>query len=388
VDGVRAQSDDIVLSLERMNQILEIDCVEGVAIVEAGVVLQTLQEAVAEKGMVLPLDLGARGTCTIGGNVATNAGGVNVLRYGMMRNLVLGLEAVLPTGEVVSSMNRMLKNNSGYDLKQLFIGSEGTLGVVTKVVLRLEPSFSAREVALVALDSFDAVLTLQAEARRTLSTTLLAFEVMWGRYYDAVTGERGHRAPLARGAPFYALIEAKSDSDGTTNGLLSLLERSLEVGTLVDGAVASSERERLEFWKVRDDFERILEASPVFLYDISLPLRSMDNYIRDLMRSFAERFPGGVVHVFGHLCDGNLHLFLTPNAQVSDLDAIRQAADECVYLNLTRYDGAVSAEHGIGREKKGWLHISRSEGEMELMRRLKRMLDPANILNRGLVFDV
>lgn len=388
VDGVRARSDDIVLSLERMNQILEIDCVEGVAIVEAGVVLQTLQEAVAEKGMVLPLDLGARGTCTIGGNVATNAGGVNVLRYGMMRNLVLGLEAVLPTGEVVSSMNRMLKNNSGYDLKQLFIGSEGTLGVVTKVVLRLEPSFSAREVALVALGSFDAVLTLQAEARRTLSTTLLAFEVMWGSYYDAVTGEGGHRAPLARGAPFYALIEAKSDSDGTTNGLLSLLERSLEAGTLVDGAMASSERERLEFWKVRDDFERILEASPVFLYDISLPLRSMDDYIRDLMRSFAERFPEGEVQVFGHLCDGNLHLFLTPNAQVSDLDAIRQAADECVYLNLARYDGAVSAEHGIGREKKGWLHISRSEGEMELMRRLKRMLDPANILNRGLVFDV
>ena len=388
VDGVRGQADDIALSIERMNRILEIDCVEGVAIVEAGVVLQTLQEAVAEKDMVLPLDLGARGTCTIGGNVATNAGGVNVLRYGMMRNLVLGLEAVLPTGEVVSSMNRMLKNNSGYDLKQLFIGSEGTLGVVTKVALRLEPSFSGREVALVALQSFDAVLTLQADARRHLTSTLLAFEVMWGSYYDAVTVEGGHRAPLARGAPYYALIEAVAGEAGGANGLISLLERSLEAGTLADGVVAASERERLEFWKVRDDFERILEASLVFLYDISLPLRSMDHYIRDLMHSLEERFPEGELHVFGHLCDGNLHLFLTPNAQGSNSDDIRQAADEAVYLNLSRYEGAVSAEHGIGREKKRWLYVSRSEGEIELMRRLKRMLDPANILNRGLVFDV
>ncbi|WP_341713183.1 FAD-binding oxidoreductase [Erythrobacter sp.] len=389
VDGVQARSDDIILSLERMNRILEIDPVEGIAVVEAGVVLQTLQEAVADEGMFLPLDLGARGTCTIGGNVATNAGGVNVLRYGMMRNLVLGLEAVLPTGEVISSMNRMLKNNSGYDLKQLFIGTEGTLGVVTKVVVRLEPSIASRDVAMVALGSFDAVLKLQSDAKRVLAADMLSFEVMWGAYYDAVTGDGGHRAPLARGAPFYVLIEAVTDdSSDNSNSLVSFLESCFEAGTLSDGAVAASERERAEFWKVRDDFERILADPPVYLYDVSLPLRSMDAYIRDLEDAFGKDFPQGVLHVFGHLCDGNLHLFLTPRSASESTHEIRRLADESVYQTLARHHGAVSAEHGIGREKKDWLHISRSSEEIALMRKLKRTLDPANILNRGLVFDV
>lgn len=389
VDGVQARADDIILSLERMNHILEIDSVEGIAVVEAGVVLQTLQEAVASEGMFLPLDLGARGTCTIGGNVATNAGGVNVLRYGMMRNLVLGLEAVLPTGEVISSMNRMLKNNSGYDLKQLFIGTEGTLGVVTKVVLRLEPSIASRDVAMVALGSFDAVLKLQSDAKRILAADMLSFEVMWGAYYDAVTGDGGHRAPLARGAPFYVLIETVThQSSENGKSLIAFLERSFEAGTLSDAAVAASERERAEFWKVRDDFERILAEPPVYLYDVSLPLRSMDAYIRDLEDAFGKAFPQGVLHVFGHLCDGNLHLFLTPRSASENPHEIRRLADESVYQTLARHHGAVSAEHGIGREKKDWLHISRSTEEIALMRKLKRTLDPANILNRGLVLDV
>jgi len=388
VDGVRAGPDDIILSLERMNRIHEIDPVEGIAVVDAGVVLQTLQEAAAREGMAVPLDLGARGTCTIGGNVATNAGGVNVLRYGMMRNLVLGLEAVLPTGEIVSSMNRMLKNNSGYDLKQLFIGTEGTLGVVTRVVLRLEPNIAAREVAMVALESFDAVLALQSDARRMLAADLLAFELMWGGYFDAVTDDGGHRPPLPRGAPFYVLIEAAGRDGGDAGlGLVPFLERSLAAGTLTDGVVAASERERAEFWKVRDDFERILAEPPVFLYDVSLPLRAMPAYVADLRQAVAAAFPDGLLHVFGHLCDGNLHLFLIPRAAAKNPGAVRRAADQAVYASLARYGGAVSAEHGIGREKKDWLHISRTKEEIELMRRLKRMFDPANILNRGLVVD-
>lgn len=389
VDGVRAEPDDIILSLERMNRIHEIDPVEGVAVVDAGVILQTLQEAVAREDMMLPIDLGARGSCTIGGNVATNAGGVNVLRYGMMRNLVLGLEAVLPTGEIMSSMNRMLKNNSGYDLKQLFIGTEGTLGVVTKVVLRLEPRIAAREVAMLALSSFDAVLKLQADAKRMLAADLLSFELMWGAYFDAVTGDGGHRPPLPRGAPFYVLIEVAARDNGgdAQQGLLPFLERSFAAGTLTDGVVAASERERAEFWRVRDDFERILAEPPVYLYDVSLPLRAMPAYIDDLQQAFGHAYPQGVLHVFGHLCDGNLHLFLTPRSAAESLHDVRRKADEAVYTSLARYGGAVSAEHGIGREKKDWLHISRNPEEIELMRKLKRTLDPANILNRGLVFD-
>jgi FAD/FMN-containing dehydrogenase len=388
VDAVRTDAGDIILSLERMNRILEIDPVEGIAVVEAGVVLQTLQEAVAQAGMFLPLDLGARGTCTIGGNVATNAGGVNVLRYGMMRNLVLGMEAVLPTGEVISSMNRMLKNNSGFDLKQLFIGTEGLLGAVTKVVLRLEPDVGARDVAMLALEDFDAVLKLQADAKRTLAARLLSFEVMWGAYYDAVTVDGGHRPPLPREAPFYVLVETVAAEAGGGETLLSLLERNLEGGIIADGVVAGSERERSDFWRVRDDFERILAEPPVYLYDVSLPLRSMEAYVGEVEKAFRDAFPDGALHVFGHICDGNLHLFLAPGTAGRETPGTRRTADEAVYTALSRFEGAISAEHGIGREKKEWLPISRSPEEIALMRTLKRTLDPANILNRGLVFDV
>ncbi|MCP5090877.1 MAG: FAD-binding oxidoreductase, partial [Gammaproteobacteria bacterium] len=191
VSAVEPSVDDIVLSTEKMNDIVEIDEVGGTVIVEAGAVLQTLQETVAKQGMCFPLDLGARGSCTIGGNIATNAGGMNVLRYGMMRNLVLGLEVVTADGTVMSSMNRMLKNNAGYDMKQLFIGSEGTLGIVTRAVLRLFPQPAGRQDALVAITSIDNVIRFLGKLQRELSGNLSAFEIMWGAYYRAVTGDNG-----------------------------------------------------------------------------------------------------------------------------------------------------------------------------------------------------
>ena len=209
VEGCIAEGSDVILSLEKMNAIESIDTVSGVATVQAGAVLQVVQEAVAEQGMLFPLDLGARGSCTIGGNVATNAGGINVIRYGMMRNLVLGLEAVLADGTVVSSMNKMLKNNAGYDLKQLFIGTEGTLGVVTRVVIRLFPAPISSNSALVAMESFNDVTALLGELQRDLAGTLSAYEVMWGEYFHAVTEPGFHRAPMSRDYPFYVMLLAR-----------------------------------------------------------------------------------------------------------------------------------------------------------------------------------
>ena len=209
VMGAEPAEEDIVISLEKMNKIEEVDAVNGIAVVEGGTALQTVQEAATAEGLFFPLDLGARGSCTIGGNVATNAGGINVLRYGMMRNLVLGLEAVLADGTVISSMNQMLKNNAGYDTKQLFIGTEGTLGIVTRVVLRLFQKPASRQDALVAMQDFQSVVDFLAHVQRSLGGALSAFEIMWGDYFAAVTEPGGHRAPLARDYPYYVVLQAE-----------------------------------------------------------------------------------------------------------------------------------------------------------------------------------
>jgi FAD/FMN-containing dehydrogenase len=264
---------DIVVSLARMNRIVEIDPVGGTAVVEAGAILQNVQDTVAGEGLYFPLDLGARGSCTIGGNIATNAGGMNVLRYGMMRNLVLGLEAVLADGTVVSSMNRMLKNNAGYDLKQLFIGTEGTLGIVTQAVLRVFPQPASRQNALVALQSFDQVTNFLACLQQQLAGGLSAFEIMWGDYFAAVTGPGGHRAPMQRDHAFYVALQAEGGDD--VERFERVLAEAMEKRIIIDAVLPKSEAEVRAIWTIREDFEGILEPEPVYLYDVSLPIREM-----------------------------------------------------------------------------------------------------------------
>ena len=380
--GGDPRAEEIILSTERMAAIEEIDPLAGTATVQAGAVLQVVQETLAERGLLFPLDLGARGSCTIGGNVATNAGGINVLRYGMMRNLVLGLEAVLADGTVVSSMNQMLKNNAGYDLKQLFIGTEGTLGVVTRVVLRLFPLPSSRHTALVALESFEQASGLLRTLQRDLAGTLSAYEVMWGSYYRDVTGEGGHRPPLARDYPFYALLEtegAEPENDGER--FQQVVERAFEDGVIVDAVLPKSESERRALWDIRENFEIITSREPCYLYDVSLPISDMDAYAERVVGDVRRQWPEGECYVFGHVADGNLHLFVTPGVEGD----FHSQSDRLVYEPLTQYRGSVSAEHGIGVEKMPWLGHSRTETELALMRSLKQTLDPNSQLNPGRV---
>ncbi len=385
VQGADPQPEEVILSTERLNAIEALDPIGGTVRVQAGVVLQQLQEAVAEQGFLFPLDLGARGSCTIGGNVATNAGGINVLRYGMMRNLVLGLEAVLADGTVVSSLNQMLKNNAGYDLKQLFIGTEGTLGVVTRVVLRLFPQPLSCHTALVALDGFASVTSLLQSLQRDLAGNLSAFEVMWGNYYRAVTAEGGHRAPMRRDYPFYVIVETHG-ADPRTDGerFQGLLETVLETGTIVDAVIAKSDSERRALWAIREDFDVIVAGRPYYLYDVSLPMSVMTDYVDQVEADVKERWPRGQLYVMGHLADGNLHLFVKPG----ETGDFHQQSDHMVYTPLHGLQGSVSAEHGIGLEKKPWLGHSRTGAELALMRRLKRSLDPKGLLNPGRVFDL
>jgi FAD/FMN-containing dehydrogenase len=376
-EGADPSLKDVVISLERMNRIIHVDQNEMVATVEAGVILQNLQETLADEGLLFPLDLGARGSCMIGGNVATNAGGINVLRYGMVRNLVLGLEVVLMDGTVLSSMYPMLKNNTGYDLKQLFIGSEGTLGVITKVMVRLFPLPTSCQTAMVAVDSFKAVSSVLNQFRAQLSGTLSAFEVMWNNYYVGVTGEGKHRAPLARDYPFYIIIEAEGfDDESDRLRFEGLLSGIMEGGQILDAVLASSERERREIWMVREEFDALL---PAYLYDVSLPLGAMNEYAEVLKERFKAELPGCHPVLFGHIADGNLHIFAGPYVD----EAHHASADQIVYSALVPFDGSVSAEHGIGLNKKAWLSQNRSEDELALMRSIKQVLDPQHLLNPG-----
>ncbi len=381
VEGALTTCDDVAMSLERMNRIESVDAMDGVAVIEAGAVLQTVQEALESKGFLFPLDLGARGSCTIGGTIATNAGGINVLRYGMMRNLVVGLEAVLADGTIVSSMQPMLKNNTGYDLKQLFIGSEGTLGVVTRAIVRLFPMPKSRQTAMLAVDSFDAVTRVLSTVRSELGGTLSAFEVMWNNYYRAVTVDGGPEPVLDYDHAFYVLVEAEgADPDTDAERFAAVLERCFDEGSVVDAVLPKSEAERDALWRIREDFDAAL---PAYMYDVSLPIRAMDDYVTRLDEALGHWRSDADGLVFGHIADGNLHIFVRPH----DDGVHHERADECVYRSLEGFGGSVSAEHGIGIEKKAWLPVSRSAEELDLMRSLKRMLDPYNILNPGKVLD-
>ncbi len=381
VEGALSSDNDLIISLEKMAKVESVDELDGVAVIQAGAVLQSVQEYLADLGLLYPLDLGARGSCTIGGTVATNAGGINVLRYGMIRNSILGLEAVLADGTIVSSLNQVLKNNTGYDLKQLFIGSEGTLGVVTRVIVRLFPLPKSRQTVLLATESFDAVKRLLKTMRLELAGTLSAFEVMWNSYFRAVTVAGAHRAPLARDYPYYVLLEAEgADPEADEERFGNILERSLEAGDVIDAALPKSESERDELWAIREGFE---VAQPAYLYDISLPIKAMTTYVSKLEKAIAGWRSDARLIVFGHIADGNLHLFVSPFE-----DGIhRERSDEIVYGCLDGLNGSISAEHGIGIEKKAWLGCSRSETEIQLMRNLKELLDPKNLLNPGKVLN-
>jgi FAD/FMN-containing dehydrogenase len=372
----------IALSLERMTRIEEIDAASATMTVQAGCILQVACEAAEAEGLMLPLDLGARGSATIGGNISTNAGGNRVVRYGMMRDMVLGLEAVLADGTVVSSMNRLMKNNTGYDLKQLFIGSEGTLGVVTRAVLRLRSKPTSQNTAYLAVDGFERLPKLLRTLETGLGGGLSAFEVMWPEFYDLVTTPPTQgQPPLARGYPYYVLVEALGgDEAADAERFERILANALEAGLIVDAVVAKSNAERDRMWALRDDVGQTSRNGPPITFDVSLRIADMPAYVEEIRGKLLGRWPAADIYVFGHLGDGNLHVL----AQVGDFSPeTRHAVEEIVYRPLQAIGGSVSAEHGIGLHKRPYLALSRNAGEIALMRSLKAALDPEGILNPG-----
>ncbi|WP_175795720.1 FAD-binding oxidoreductase [Burkholderia anthina] len=380
--GAEPSAHDVVLSLERMQGVLEIDADAATVTAWAGTPLEALQQAVDDAGFALGIDLGARGSCQIGGNVATNAGGNRVIRYGTTREQVLGLEVVLADGTVLSSLNKMLKNNAGYDLRQIFVGSEGTLGVVTRVVLRLHPRLAAPSTALCAVRDTAAALAL-LRAARTACSDLLSFEAMWPAFYGYVCGHTpGMRAPLPTDDGVKVLIEcASGDAARTAERFEAVLADWLERGLIDDAALAQNAADAQAFWTVREGLA-IDDLPGLVNFDVGIPPRETAAFIEACDRALKARWPGAHVFFFGHLGDSNLHVCVSaPYAageRAHDVDAV-------LYPLVRDAGGSVSAEHGIGRYKRDWLGCSRSDAEIAAMRRLKHAFDPLGLLNPGKV---
>jgi FAD/FMN-containing dehydrogenase len=380
-NGHHQTDNEIGLSLERMNAIEEVDEINRTMTLQAGCILQVAQEAAEDKGLLLPLDFGARGSATIGGTVATNAGGNMVIRYGMMRETVLGMEVVLADGSVISNMNKMLKNNTGYDLKQMFIGAEGTLGVITRLVLRLRPKPRTQNTALLAVDDFASVSSLLHWLDTHTAGTLSAFEVMWPEFYEYITREgSNHAPPLPHGSPYYVLVETLgSDPDRDSDDFERVLTEVFEQGLASNAVLPKSQRERNAVWEIRDEVLDLFHLGPLIPFDISITIDRMEDFVADL-RAQMDRIEDSFCIVFGHIGDCNLHVVLG-NRSSDKFD--HHALEELLYATVQRFRGAVSAEHGIGLAKREYLSCSRSEAELQLMASLKNMLDPQNILNPG-----
>ncbi|UZJ62330.1 FAD-binding oxidoreductase [Pseudomonas sp. KU26590] len=375
--GAVPRTTDIALSLDRLRGIEEIDTAAATVSVGAGTTLEEIQHAVADAGFLFPLDLGARGSCQIGGNIATNAGGNAVIRYGMTRDLVLGLEVVLADGRVLDLMNKMIKNNCGYDLKQCFIGSEGTLGVITRAVLKMAPLPGPTTTLLCALPDYQSAVALLRRIQSSVGTPQ-AYELMWQDFLRlGVSWLEKPVAPIPDHHPLYVLLESSAPGDA----LEQTLEAAIEAGEVVDAILATSQTQARGLWKIREATGEFPQRMAPLNFDISLPIGRIGEFAERCRERIDARWPGNRSVYFGHIGDSNLHLTV-------DCHSLPQPApvleiEELVYSAVGELGGAVSAEHGIGLLKREFLHHSVSAQALQVMAELKRSFDPNGILNPG-----
>ena len=378
----------MTLSLERMKAIEGVDRHAATMTVQAGATLQAVQEAAAEAGLAFGVDLGARGSCQIGGNLATNAGGNGVIQFGMMREQALGLEVVLADGTVLDMLRPMLKNNTGYDLKQVFIGSEGTLGVITRAVLRLRPAPVARATVLLALPDFEAAMALLSRLQGAFPGALAAFELMWRDFVELSLAWKTAPPPFTEPHAFLALAEVTgADESALQQALEELLAPALEEGLVADAVLPSSRAQAAALWRIREATAEFPTRMQPINFDISLPLAVIGDFAQACVDALTLRWPGQCSVRFGHLGDGNLHLS-TDARSLGGLSFAEAEAEveKLVYGLLARHGGSVSAEHGIGLHKKPYLGLSRSPAELTAMRQIKQALDPLGLMNPGKIF--
>ncbi|CAI4217838.1 unnamed protein product [Parascedosporium putredinis] len=385
----------IVLNLSRMNNVISFDEVSGVLVIDAGVILEVADQYLAERGHIFPLDLGAKGSCQVGGNLATNAGGLRLLRYGNLHGTVLGIEAVLPDGTVVDELSTLRKNNTGYDLKQLFIGAEGTIGVITKVAIQCPQRPKAVNVAFFGLESFKHARLAFREAKSQLSEILSAFELMDATSQNIVQHVTGYTRPLDGDYPFYCLVETSgSNGEHDYAKLEAFLEDVMSKEIVLDGVVAQDETQAQTLWKWREGVPEALgHVGGVYKYDVSIPLEEMYQLVEDTKARIQEagllnedladtasaaEHPVSAVVGYGHMGDSNLHLNVSTRVYDKRVEKI---LEPFVYEWIQKRKGSISAEHGLGVAKKAFIGYSRSDTMVKLMKQIKDLYDPNGIMN-------
>ncbi|KAL4999372.1 hypothetical protein BDV10DRAFT_193593 [Aspergillus recurvatus] len=376
--------DEIVINTSRMNKIRSFDEASGVLVVDAGVILEVADQYLAERHHLFPLDLGAKGSCHIGGNVATNAGGLRLLRYGSLHGTVLGVEAVLPDGTIMDGLSTLRKNNTGYDLKQLFIGSEGTIGIVTGVSILCPPRPKAVNVAYFGLESYDKVRQAFGEAKKQLSEILSAFELMDGRSQKLVHTSTGNKYPLEGEYPFYCLVETSgSNAEHDMEKLETFLESIMGEGIVADGVLAQDETQFQSIWRWREGItEALSHLGGTYKYDVSIPLPELYQLVDDCRERLTkmgfvgddDSFPVRAVVGYGHMGDSNLHLNIAVRQYNKDVE---KAIEPWVYEWIQKRNGSISAEHGLGVAKKEFIGYSQNDTNLKLMKQLKDLYDPA-----------
>ena len=381
--GAVAANGELVVSLEKMNRALGFDPVDRILTVQAGMALEAVHAAAQAQGLIYPVDFAARGSCSIGGNIATNAGGIRVVRYGNTREWIAGLTVVTGTGEVLELNRGLVKNSSGYDLRQLLIGAEGTLGIVVEAQLRLTDPPPASQVMLLALPSFEALMQVFAQLRARL--TLSAFEFFTDRALHHVIAH-GAQRPFGEEYPYYVVTEFDGDSP---EAALAAFEALVEAGLAVDGAIAQSQAQAAALWRLREGITESLARHLPYKNDVSVRIGTMPAFLAEIQALLGQEYPHFEVVWFGHIGDGNLHINVLKPEAMENADFVRECGRVTALLAqvLQRHGGSISAEHGIGLVKKPYLSSTRTPAELALMRGVRRVFDPNGILNPHKLFD-
>lgn len=384
-----AAKSEVVVSFDKMSRILDFNETDQTVTVEPGVVTEDLQNFAREKGLYFPVDFASRGSSQIGGNVATNAGGIKVIRYGLIRSWVTSLKVVTGKGDELELNKNLIKNATGYDLRQLFIGSEGTLGLVTQVTIRLAQAPAANSLFLLGVADLDAVMKVFELFRSRCQIT--AFELFTDKALKHVlTAFDELQRPFATEAPVYLLIETETVNENEVQKALETFEQGLSEGWILDGVLSQNESQARSFWRLREDITEALSKYTPYKNDISVVVSKVPPFMHEIDHVFKNEYPDLEIIWFGHIGDGNLHISILKPAGLSMGEFVKrcQRVDELLYSTIQKFSGSVSAEHGVGLSKKPFLSYTRTQTEVEYMRAIKKIFDPDSILNPGKIFDL
>lgn len=383
-----ATNGEAIISLEKMNKIIELDPIDQTLHCQAGVITEKIQKFAEENGFYYPVDFAARGSSQIGGNVATNAGGIKVIRYGLTRNWVAGLTVVTGRGEILKLNKSLVKNATGYDLRHLFIGSEGTLGIVTEVTLNLTRSPKSLSVYVVGTDSLNSIMNIYSAFKKQFS--LVAYEMFTDLALKYVLAMGHGQPPLSTSPKYYILVELENESEVQNDKVMEVISDLIDKGDATDATMAQNPKQATEFWSFRENITESTSHKMPYKNDVSVRVSKVAEFLDEMTKLISKEHPDFEVVWFGHVGDGNLHINILKPDSISSEEFVKRckSVDKLMFTLIERLEGSISAEHGVGLVKKPFLLHTRSREEVQLMREIKKVFDPDNILNPGKIFDI